>query len=73
MVLCWESCNDIGFVVKSYFLEMMKRVVGGIDDEGLGLVLSESLFFSLDRLVSVDMVMRKFEKDFNFMIDWVIF
>nr|PNR57756.1 hypothetical protein PHYPA_004750 [Physcomitrium patens] len=67
----WESCNDIGFAVKSHLSEMMKRVVGGIDDEGSGLASSESSFSSLDRPASADTAMRKFEKDLNPMTDWV--
>lgn len=65
-MLYWEGGNDINFFVKGYLLEMIKRIMGEFDNEGLVFGFSESLFFSLDRLVSVDFVIWRNEKDFSF-------
>lgn len=72
-MLYWENGNDISFVVRSYLLEMVMWVLGKIDDEGLGVVLSESLFCSLDWFVIFDVVMGESEKSISYFIDWVMF
>lgn len=66
-MLCWEGVMDISFMVKDYLLIRMKRVMGEIDNEGFGFEFSGSLLFSLDRLVSFDVVMRS-ERNFSFFI-----
>ena len=54
----WEGGNDISSVVKGQLSEMMKRVLGEIDDEGPGFGSSESSFSSLDRPASADAATR---------------
>lgn len=58
----WEGGNDINSVVKGHLSEMMKRVMGEIDNEGSGFGSSESSFSSLDRPASADAATRRSEK-----------
>jgi hypothetical protein len=65
----WEGGNDISSVVKGHLSEMMKRVMGEIDNEGPGFGSSESSFSSLDRPASADCATRRSEKEYSFLTD----
>jgi len=64
----WEGGNDVSPAVKGLLSEMMKRVTGEMDNEGMGFGSSESSFSSLDRLVTADAASRRSE-EFSLMTD----
>ncbi|KAG0618575.1 hypothetical protein M758_4G074800 [Ceratodon purpureus] len=57
----WEGGNDVSSVVKGHLSEMMKRVIGEIENEGPGYGSSESSFSSLDRPASANAAIRRSE------------
>ena len=60
----WEGGNDISSSVKNHLSEMIKRVMGEIDN-GPDFGSSGSSFSSLDRPASADAATRKTEKDLS--------
>jgi hypothetical protein len=64
----WEGGNDINSPVKGHLSEMIKRVMGEIDN-GPDFGSSESSFSSLDRPASADTATRKSEKDLSLLSD----
>ncbi|KAG0590351.1 hypothetical protein M758_1G087500 [Ceratodon purpureus] len=64
----WEGGNDISSSVKAHLSEMIKRVMGEIDN-GPDFGSSESSFSSLDRPASADGATRKSEKDLSLLSD----
>lgn len=61
----WEGGNDIMSSVKGHLSEMIKRVMGELDNEGPGFGSSESSFSSVDRPASADSATRRNEKDLS--------
>lgn len=64
----WEGGNDVSPAVKGLLSEMMKRVTGEMDSEGMGFGSSDSSFSSFDRLVTADAASRRSE-EFSLMTD----
>lgn len=65
----WEGGSDISPSVKGHLSEMIKRVMGELDNECPGFGSSESSFSSLDRPASADSATRRNEKDHNLLSD----
>lgn len=59
----WEGGNDISSSVKGHLSEMIKRVMGELENEDTGFGSSESSYSSLDRAASADSATRRNEKD----------
>lgn len=64
----WEGGNDVNSSVKGHLSEMIKRVMGEIDN-GPDFGSSESSFSSLDRPASADAATIKSEKDLSLLSD----